>query len=137
MTASNPASNDDRGVVNIASPYSFADTVQRLLSAFGDQGIKVFAAIDQQAEASAVGFGMPPTTLILFGNPRAGTPLMLAQPRSGIDLPLKVLVSESSPGQVSVTFNAAAYIIDRHSLPSELTANLSPAERLIAKVLQS
>ena len=123
--------------MNIASPYSFADTLQRLLSAFGDQGIKVFAAIDQQVEASAVGLGMPPTTLILFGNPKAGTPLMLAQPRSGIDLPLKALVSESSPGQVSVTFNAAAYIIDRHSLPSELAANLSPAERLIAKVLQS
>jgi uncharacterized protein (DUF302 family) len=68
-----------------------------LLSAFADHGIKVFATIDQQAEAAAAGLTMPPTTLIIFGNPKAGTPLMLAQPRSGLDLPLKVLVSESVP----------------------------------------
>jgi uncharacterized protein (DUF302 family) len=137
VTASNTVSNDDRGVVTIASPYSFADTVHRLVSAFGDHGIKVFAAIDQQAEASAVGLNLPPTTLILFGNPRAGTPLMLARPQSGVDLPLKVLISEPSPGHVSVTLNSALYIIDRHSLPSALESNLAPAERLIAKVLQS
>jgi uncharacterized protein (DUF302 family) len=137
VTASNPVSIDSHGVANILSPHPFADTVKRLLSAFVDHGIKVFVTIDQQAEASAVGLTMPPTTLILFGNPRAGTPLMLARPQSGVDLPLKVLVSESLPGQVSVTFNAAAYIIDRHSLPSELASNLVPAETLIAKALQT
>ena len=137
MTASNPVSNDNRGVVSIASPYSFADTVHRLLSALGDHGVKIFAAIDQQAEASAVGLNLPPTTLILFGNPRAGTPLMLARPQSGIDLPFKVLISEPSPGHVSVTSNSASYIIDRHSLPPELESNLVLAEQLITKVLQS
>jgi uncharacterized protein (DUF302 family) len=136
MTTPISLAADGHGVRSILSPYPFAETVRRLLSAVADHGIKVFVEIDQQAEASAVGLGMPPTTLILFGNPKAGTPLMLARPQSGIDLPLKVLVCESLPGQVSVTFNAAAYIIDRHSLPPELASNLEPAERLIAAVLQ-
>jgi uncharacterized protein (DUF302 family) len=87
VTASNPASTDSRGVVSILSPYPFADTVNRLHSAFVDHGIKVFVTIDQQAEASAVGLTMPPTTLILFGNPKAGTPLMLARPQSASTSP--------------------------------------------------
>ena len=136
MATSDPASAESGGVVSLPSPYGFADTVKRLLGAFHQHGVKVFAAIDQQAEAAAVGLGMPPTTLMLVGNPRAGTPLMLARPQAGIDLPLKVLVAESPPGKVSVMFNAAAYIIERHSLPSELASNLAPAERLIASVLQ-
>jgi uncharacterized protein (DUF302 family) len=107
-----------------------------LLSAVADHEIKVFAAIDQQAEGLAVGLTMPPTTLIVFGNAKAGTPLILAQPRSGVDLPLKVLVSESVPGQVTVSFNAAAHIIERHSLPPELAFNLVPSERLIASILR-
>jgi len=126
---------DARGVVSLASPHTFADTVQRLLSGFASHGIKVFATIDQQAEARAVGLTMPPTTLIVFGNPKAGTPVMLAQPRSGIDLPLKVLVSEAEPGEVSVSFNSAFYIVERHSLAAALASNLAPAERLIAELV--
>jgi uncharacterized protein (DUF302 family) len=116
-----------RGIVRLESPYVFADTVRRLLAAFAEKGIKVFATIDQQAEAQAAGLAMPPTTLIVFGNPKAGTPLMLANPQAGVDLPLKVLVA--------VLFTAASEIIERHSLPSELISNLVPAERLIAAVL--
>jgi uncharacterized protein (DUF302 family) len=130
-----PDSHASRGVASVDSAYSFAETVQRLLAAFANHGIKVFATIDQQAEALSVGMSMPPTTLIVFGNPKAGTPLMLANPMSGIDLPLKVLISESIPGQVAVIFNIAAYIIERHSLPPELGNNLVPAERLIAHAL--
>ncbi len=140
MAAEAPARQDNGpgpGVVSIASAHSFADTVRRLLDAFARSHIKIFAVIDQQAEASTAGLAMPPTTLILFGNPKAGTPLMLARPRSGLDLPLKVLVSESIPGQVTVCFNAAAYIIERHGLPAELEPNLASAERLIASVLQT
>ena len=136
MTTSTPSTSSSRGIVTLASAYPFAETVRRLLSAFADHGIKVFIAIDQQAEALAVGLSMPPTTLIVFGNPKAGTPLMLAQPQSGLDLPLKVLISEAVPGQVSVSVNAAAYVIDRHALPPQLESNLAPAERLIANALQ-
>ena len=131
MTSAGTTSNIGRGIVSVPSPYSFVDTVARLLSAFTGHGIKVFATIDQRAEAAAVGLTMPPTTLLLFGNPRAGTPLMVAQPISGIDLPLKALVTESVSGEVLVSFNAATYILERHSLPAELLNNLVPAERLI------
>lgn len=126
---------DSHGIVSLKSQHPFADTVQRLLAAFAGRGIKVFATIDQRAEALAVGMSMPPTTLIIFGNPKAGTPLMLSNPQSGVDLPLKVLVSESIPGEVVVTFNAAEYIIQRHSLPAGLMSNLAPAEGLIANVV--
>ncbi len=135
MTSSSTNSNADRGVVSVRSLYTFADTVQRLLAAFADHSIKVFATIDQRAEAIAAGLTMPPTTLIIFGNPQAGTPLMLAQPRSGVDLPLKALVTEPEPGQVMVSFNAATYIIERHSLSAELLNNLVPAELLITAIV--
>lgn len=137
MVASDSNMASSNGIVSIASPFLFAETVHRLLSAFDDHGIKVFVTIDQQAEASAAGLSMPPTTLIVFGNPKAGTPLMLARPESGIDLPLKVLVVEAVPGEVSVIFNAAAYIITRHSLPAELASNLAPVDQLIGDVLRS
>jgi uncharacterized protein (DUF302 family) len=125
-----------RGVLTLASAHSFASTLERLVDAFHAHGIKVFALIDQQAEAAAAGIEMWPATLILFGNPRAGTPLMLAQPSSGIDLPLKAFVSEVAPGKVSVSLNAADYLIERHSLPSRLAGNLAPAERLVMDALR-
>lgn len=123
------------GVIRLTSPYGFAETVRRLLAAFAGNGIKVFTTIDQQAEARAVGLAMPPTTLIVFGNPRAGTPLMLANPEVGLDLPLKVLVCEIDPGAVTVFLTAAAEIIARYALPPGLAANLVPAEHLVANVL--
>jgi uncharacterized protein (DUF302 family) len=125
------------GIVTFTSPFSFADTVQRLHDAFAGKGIKVFATIDQQAEAKAVGLDMPPTTLILFGNPKGGTPLMLAQPTSGLDLPLKALVTENSPGRVEVSLNDTGYIIERHALPAALAANIAPAANLIAATLKT
>jgi uncharacterized protein (DUF302 family) len=124
--------SDDSGLVSVQSVYPFAETVQRLLAAFAQHGLKVFATIDQAAEAEAVGLTMPPTMLIIFGNARAGTPLMLAQPRAGIDLPLKALVTAPAKGDpVTVSFNTSAYTIKRHSLPKELQRNLVPAENLI------
>ena len=119
------------GIVSIPSPYPFADTVQRLLSALTGHGIKIFSTIDQKAEAATVGLMMPPTMLLLFGNPKAGTPIMLEQPLAGLDLPLKALVTEPTPGEVIVSFNTAAYILQRHSLAAELSNNLTPAERAI------
>ncbi|GLQ94056.1 DUF302 domain-containing protein [Dyella acidisoli] len=127
----------DSGIVRFTSPFAFDDTVQRLLAAFKERGIKVFATIDQQAEAIAVSLSMPPTTLILFGNPAAGTPLMLDNPASGLDLPLKALVVEAEPDKVEVFINAAKYVIERHDLPHGLEANLLPAEKLIAHVLEA
>jgi uncharacterized protein (DUF302 family) len=127
---------NDTGIVEVSSQFSFADTVRRLLAAFESHGIEVFAIIDQQAEARAAGLAMPPTTLILFGNPKGGTPLMLARPSSGLDLPLKVLITEATPGAVQARYNAAGYIVERHSLPAELAGNIAPASKLIENTLK-
>ncbi|MGH8232751.1 MAG: DUF302 domain-containing protein, partial [Rhodanobacteraceae bacterium] len=123
------------GIVELESPYSFTETVQRLLDAFAEKNVKVFATIDQQAEARAVGLSMPPTTLIIFGNPKAGTPLMLANSQAGVDLPLKVLVCEPVPGATVVMFTTASELVQRHSLAPELASNILPAEHLIKGVL--
>lgn len=133
-----PDSNEragSNGVARFTSPFSFRETVKRLLATLSEHGIKVFATWDQQAEAHAVGLTMPPATLIVFGNPKAGTPLMLAQPESALDLPLKVLVLESA-GQVSVCFNTPDYTIRRHALPEHFSANLTPAFAMIERALQ-
>jgi uncharacterized protein (DUF302 family) len=123
-------------IVTMKSPFKFVDTVERLHAAIVAKGIKVFVVIDQQAEANAVGLSMPPATLIVFGNPKAGTPLMIANPHAGIDLPLKVFVCEPQAGEVAVMFTASSEIIKRYSLPSELLANLLPVEALILSVLR-
>ena len=132
MNPDQPARTANHGVACIKSRYPFADTVTHLLATLRQHGIKVFATIDQQAEAAQAGLAMPPATLILFGNPKAGTPLMLARPAAGIDLPLKVFISEAAPGEVTVMFHSAAYLMERHGLPAELSANIASAERLIA-----
>ena len=134
MPASSETSPRSNGVARFTSPFPFQETVQRVLDTLSGHGIKIFATWDQRAEARAVGLDMPPTTLIVFGNPKAGTPLMLAQLESALDLPLKILVLESA-GEVSVCFNTADYIIRRHGLPEQLSSNLAPAFALIEHVL--
>ena len=125
------------GVSKLKNPYSFTETVQRLLRAFAEKNIKVFATIDQQAEALTVGLSMPPTTLIIFGNPKAGAPLMLANPEVGIDLPLKVLVCDPHPSETVVFFTAASELIRKHSLTPELGSNILPAENLIKAIVHN
>lgn len=135
MASAQVQPGESAGVVTFQSPYAFDDTVQRLLAAMESHGIKVFATIDQQAAAVAAGLSMPPMTLIIYGNPKAGTPVMLANLKAGIDLPLKAMVVEQETGRVEVVINSTAYLMERHALPSALAANLAPAERLIAAVL--
>ena len=135
MTEKNSHNSDDSGIVTIKSRLSFSQTVEQLKSAFKSHGIKVFAVIDQQAEARTIGLDMPPMVLILFGSPKAGTPLMLAQPLAGLDLPLKALVSEAKAGEVLVSFNSTQYILKRHALPDQLGSNIAPPEHLIATAL--
>lgn len=135
MNASDPNLMVSHGVMSARSPHPFAQTVQRLLATLTAHGLKIFATIDQSAEAAAVGLTLRPTTLILFGSPKAGTPLMAAAPSSAIDLPLKVLVTEQAPGTVTVSFNASTYILERHSIQESFLGNLAPAERLIMAAL--
>jgi uncharacterized protein (DUF302 family) len=126
----------DRGVVTRPSAFPFDETVQRLVAAFAAHGIKVFATIDQKREAAAAGLDLAPTTLIVFGNPKAGTPLMQAAPESALDLPLRVAVLASPDGAVSACFNAASYIVRRHALPEAMAAPLAAAETVIERALQ-
>jgi len=137
MTPNEPPGGDAHGVVTIKSPHPFADTVERLKTALHAKSIKLFASIDQQSEATAVGLQMPPTVLLIFGNPKGGTPLMVARPLSGLDLPLKALISEARPGEVLVSVNSAEYLIHRHDLPAEFLANLAPIEQLIRNTLSA
>lgn len=135
MNTSQSTPDNTPGVVSIKSAHSFSGTLDRLRDTFKAHGLKLFATIDHSAEAAAVGLAMPPTVLLIFGNARAGTPLMLAHPLTAIDLPLKALVSEAAPGVVMVSFNTPQYLVERHGLPHDLVANLAPAGRLISQAL--
>ena len=109
----------DNGIVSRPSPYSVAETLDRLEALLHQKGIKVFARIDQRAEAEGVGLNLRPTQLLIFGDPRAGTPLMTAHPSLALDLPLKALAWEADEGQVWLSYNSPAYLKDRHALPQE------------------
>ena len=121
--------------MRIQSPYSFADTVDRLRTALAARGLTVFAKIDHQANAKAVGLDMPPATVLIYGNPKAGTPLMLAAPDFALELPLRVLIREAEDGATVVVFDGAAEFEGRHGLPAGMSAKLAPAETVIAEAL--
>ena len=123
------ASQQVAGVITKTSPRSVADTVQRLTSMLESKGVRVFDVIDHSGEAAKVGMKMPPTKLLIFGNPKAGTPLMLAAPSSAIDLPLKILAFEQN-GQTWVAYNDPKYLQRRHGFPQELVSNLAPVAGL-------
>lgn len=126
----------NNGLVQVASHYSADESVQRLKSAFASKGLQVFAVIDHSGEAGKVGLEMHATKVIIFGSPKAGTPLMVAAPSLAIDLPLKALVAEGSDGKVSVTYNSPGYLQERHAVPAELMQNLAGAGMLIEKAVE-
>ena len=128
--------NGGTGLTRIASRYSVDDTMRTLQEVFSQKGLQVFAVIDHSGEAEKVGLEMPPTKVLIFGSPKAGTPLMLAAPSLAIDLPLKALVAEDAEGKVSVTYNDPEYLRARHGFPAELTKNLAGAGALIAKAVE-
>jgi uncharacterized protein (DUF302 family) len=111
------------------SPRSVADTVSRLTGILSAKGLKVFAVIDQRAEAQRVGLDMRATTLVLFGNPVAGTPVMVAAPMAALDLPLKVLIWDDI-GQTKVSYYGPAALATRYGLGPDLTANLAAIDPL-------
>ena len=116
------------------SPRSVADTVSRLTGMLSAKGMKVFAVIDQSAEASAVGQRLRETTLVLFGNPAAGTPVMAAAPLSALDLPLKILIWADGD-QTSVTYYSPAALAARYGLNDELAAKLAGIDPLTDQLI--
>jgi len=126
----------DNGLVRIPSRYSVEETLQRLESALAVRGLQVFARIDHSGEAEKLGLKMPATKLLIFGSPKAGTPLMLAAPTLAIDLPLKVLVAEDDQGKVWLTYNSPEFLKERHGVPDDLIKNLAGAGALMAKAVE-
>ncbi len=126
----------DNGLVQLASRYSVEETVEKLQAIFAEKGIKVFAVVDHSGEAEKAGLKMPPTKVVIFGSPKAGTPLMVAAPSLAIDLPLRALVAEDAAGKVSVTCNSPGYLQQRHGVPDELIKNLAGTGAVIAKAVE-
>lgn len=115
----------DKGIIHLSSPYPVSETLERLDAVLQSHGLTVFARVDHSAEGAKVGLKMHPTHLIIFGNPRAGTPLMIASPTLAIDLPLKALVWEDAGGKVWVSYNSPDFLKRRHDIPDELVKNIA------------
>lgn len=127
---------DADGLVNLASPYPVAETLDRLEVILHAKGVAVFARIDHAAAAAEVGLSMRPTQVLIFGNPRIGTPVMQAAPTVAIDLPFKALAWEDGAGQIRLSYNSAAYLARRHGIADEIVAPLAAVAAPIAAALR-
>jgi uncharacterized protein (DUF302 family) len=121
------------GLVTRPCRRSLEETLERLEGMLRANGVTIFATVDHSREAAKVGMVMRPTKLVIFGHPKAGTPLMIASPSVAIDLPLKILLSEDADGRVWLTYNAPAYLQMRHDLPRELLDNIAVVETLAGR----
>ena len=125
-----------KGLINLESHHSTDETVERLKAILDSKGVTLFALVDHSGEAEKVSMKMPPTKLLIFGSPKAGTPLMLAAPSIAIDLPLKILVWEDTSGKVWISWNSPEYLRDRHNLPEELLKNIAVVGALANKAAE-
>ncbi len=125
-----------KGIIDKLSHHSVEETVDRLKGILQSKGVALFAMIDHSGEAQKVGMKMPPTKLLIFGSPKAGTPLMLAAPSVAIDLPLKILVWEDAQGKVWVSYNSPEYLQERHGIAPELAPNIAVIGTLAAKAAE-
>jgi uncharacterized protein (DUF302 family) len=124
-----------QGLVTKPSKYSVAETIERLENVLAGKGIKVFARIDHSGEAEKAGLKMLPAQVLIFGNPKAGTPLMVAEPTAAIDLPLKVLVWQDQEGRVWLSYNSPDYLKQRFGLTDDLIKNVGVIEILASQAL--
>jgi uncharacterized protein (DUF302 family) len=124
------------GIATIASRHSVDETVEKLKGILQAKGVMVFAVVDHSGEAAKVGLTMPPTKLVIFGSPKAGTPLMLASPSVAIDLPLKILVAQDTRGEVLLSYNGLEYLTDRHGLSHDLLPNIAVVGALAEKAAE-
>ena len=126
----------NKGIIDKPCNHSVEQTVEKLKNILQSRGVTLFALVDHSGEAEKAGMHMRPTKLLIFGSPKAGTPLMLAAPSIAIDLPLKILVWEDGAGKVWVSYNSPEYLRERHGLPPELLANIAVVEALAAKAAE-
>jgi uncharacterized protein (DUF302 family) len=128
--------NIDRGIIDTPSNHSVDETVEKLKGILQAKGVTLFALVDHSGEAEKVGMKMRPTKLLIFGSPKAGTPVMLAAPSSAIDLPLKILIWEDREGKVWVSYNSLPYLQEPHGLPKKLLQNIGVVETLATKAAE-
>jgi uncharacterized protein (DUF302 family) len=119
------------GVVQIRTSHTVADTVDRLEHLARERGLTVFARIDFSHDAASAGLSLRPEQLLIFGNPKSGTPLLQASPSVGLDLPLKALVWEDEQGTTWLAYNTPAYVVERHNLNASLSRNIEGAIALM------
>jgi uncharacterized protein (DUF302 family) len=127
--------NQGDGIVSKPSKYSVPETLHRLETILTAKGIKIFALVDHSGEAEKAGLKMPPTQLLIFGNPKGGTPVMLAAPTAAIDLPWKALAWQDANGQVWLSYNDAAYIQRRFGLSDDVIKPLAGLGAVIEQAL--
>ena len=120
----------DNGIISKPSNHSVDATVEKLKGILQAKGVALFALVDHSGEAEKVGLKMRPTKLLIFGSPKAGTPLMVASPSIALDLPMKILIAEDAAGKVWVSYNAPQYLKERHHLPENLLQNIAVIEAL-------
>ena len=123
------------GLITHPSPYTVPETLDRLEAILRAKAITIFARIDHSSKAAKVGLTMPPTQLLIFGNLRGGTPIMLAAPLSAIDLPLKALAWQDTPGKVWLSFNDPHYLQSRYDLSDEVLQPIAGLETLIQQAI--
>ena len=123
------------GIISILSPYSVPETLDRLEAILREKNINIFTRIDHSGEAQKVGLTMPPTQLLIFGNPKGGTPVMTAQPLAAIDLPLKALAWQDTGGKVWLSYNDPQYLKLRHSLPDNVLPPIAGVGALIQQAV--
>ncbi len=128
---SSVSSHASQGIVTKASPYTVAETLDRLEAAIQAKNLIVFALIDHSGEAARIGLAMNDTKLLLFGAPKGGTPLMIASPLLALDLPLKALVWQDDDGKVWASYNSTTYLAERHHIPPDLVKNIAWIDLLI------
>ena len=128
--------SDPRGIVEKPSAHSVDETVARLKNILESKGVTLFALVDHSGEAEKAGLKMPPTKLLIFGSPKAGTPLMLAAPSVALDLPLKILVAEDGDGKTRISYNSPEYLLQRHGLPQEMLPVLASVATLAEKAAE-
>ena len=128
--------DNGKGLIDIPSSHSVDETVTKLEGILQAKGITLFALVDHSGEAAKAGMKMRPTKLLIFGNPKAGTPVMLAAPSSAIDLPLKILIWEDDQGKVWITYNSPTYLQTRHNLPADLLQNIAVIQPLAKTAAQ-
>jgi len=131
-----PQVHSKNGMVHVPSKCSVDETCRRLESLVKSRGLTVLALIDFSGDAAKVGLRKRPTQLLIFVNPKAGTPLMIASPSIALDLPLKVLAREDADGKVWLSYNQPEYLMARHGIPKELLQNISAIEALTERAVE-